>query len=179
MYNGGSLEVDDAIFVSFNQEELTFGRYDIYDEKEINIEKLYCTITQENKSNFDYICNNLDWLVVSEKAKQIIEKSNIGRCKFIPVFEKETDILIGYLVYILDTVEALDEENSLCVAKCADGTVVITRYAIHTDKVQNLDLFRLKEDTMIYFISDKLRKTFLKEGLKGFAFQNLLSNKEK
>ncbi|MBP1927061.1 hypothetical protein J2Z76_002933 [Sedimentibacter acidaminivorans] len=76
----------------------------------------------------------------------------------------------------MNLLDALDENKSVCTKKkySIDGTdyehLSVIKYTIETEKVRNLDIFKLKKSNIPYFISEALKDLLAKSGAKGFAF---------
>lgn len=172
-YNG----CEDCIFLRFNKDELPFARYDVYESKRLDVQKIYCTVTQGAIGDCDYLANNLAYLIVSEKVKSIFEKHNLCDCQFIEVYEKESNILLGYLVNCLNHYEALDEPNSIC-KRFSEDDLMVVRFAILEDKTDGKDFFQLQENIFPYFISKKLKQDLQKSHVTGFDFERVLSPKK-
>ncbi len=168
-----------AILLNINEAELGFSRYAVNSNIKFGIKRIYCTIEEDNVSNFDYLANNLAWLIVSEKVKKIMEDCNIGTCEFIPIVNKGNEIVIGYLVHCMNILQALDEKKSLCKkfkyvsqGKEYEHTTVI-KYVIYSCVIKNSDMFKLKESNIPYFVSETLKKKLLDIGVKGFDFMKI------
>ena len=171
---------DDRIFLHFNQDDLPFNRYDVYSSKPLQATKLLCTITKGRIGDCDYLANNLSFLVVSQRAKEVMVAHNLCKCEFIEVYEKENNLLLGYLVNCLEHFAALDEENSRCQRFPGDSItpLIVIRFAILENAVNQKDFFQLQEDIFPYFVSEKLQKTMKTEGLVGFDFERVLFPKK-
>ena len=104
---------DDLMFLRFDEAEIPFGRYEVDCNTVLPTEQVYCTIAEDQTEDCDYLANNLVWLVISEKVKDIFEKHNVCKCQYIRVFEKESHKMLGYLVNCLERHDALDVENSV------------------------------------------------------------------
>ncbi len=172
---------DDRIFLHFDEDdELPFDRYDVYASKHLPVTKLFCTITKGRVGDCDYLANDLAFLVVSEKAKAILETYKLCKLEFVEVYEKGSNMLLGYLVNCLEHFAAFDEENAQCQRFPDDPLIplIIIRFAIFEDKVKETDFFQLQEDIFPYFVSEKLKKAMISGGLTGFDFERVLSPKK-
>lgn len=171
---------EDRIFLHIDQNELTFDRYDVYASKHLPVEKIFCTITKGRIGDCDYLANNLAYLVVSGKVKKILEAHNLCRCEFVEVYEKESNLLLGYLVNCLEHFAALDEKNAKCKRFPGDmiRPLIVIRFAILEKQVNQTDFFQLQEDIFPYFISEKLKSNLISEGVSGFDFERVLSPKK-
>lgn len=168
-----------AGLIIINEENLGFNRYDVNLDIKLDIQKIYCTIEEENISNYDYIANNLAWLIVSEKVKDIMEECNIGMCEFIPVVDKENKNVIGYLVQCLNVLYALDEKKSLCrkTRYTSNGKeyerISVIKYAVDSEKLGDIDMFKLRESDIPYFVSQKLKDNIQNNKANGFDFMKI------
>lgn len=168
---------DEWIFLTFDESELPFNKYDIYESKRIPVTKIYCSIAECPHGDCDYLANDLSFLIVSEKVKTIFERFNLCDCQFIEVFEKGTERFLGYLVNCLEHYEALDEENARYEKFPDDPLIplIVIRFAILEEKVKEKDFFQLQEDIFPYFISDRLKRALKKAHVIGFDFDQLIA----
>lgn len=170
-----------AKFISIDEKTLPFGRYEMDNSKKINVEKVYAITLEENIKEFDFIANNLAWMIVSEKMKRFLENYNLEECEFIPVIEKGTDDLIGYAIHCMNILPALDKKRSLYrkTTLSIDGQAVehmiIMKYALLKSEINGIDVFKIKECTAPFFVSEKLKKGIEKNKLLGFDFQRIFS----
>ena len=163
---------DEWIFLTFDERELPFDRYDVYRSKKLPVTKIYCSIAECPMGDCDYLANNLAFLVISEKVKAIFEQFNLCNCQFIKVFEKGSERFLGYLVNCLERYEALDEANAVC-QRFPDNRLnplMIIKFAIFEEKVKGKDFFQLQEDMFSYFVSDRLKRALTKAHVIGFDF---------
>lgn len=76
----------------------------------------------------------------------------------------------------MNLLDALDENKSVCtkIKYSVDGTdyehLSVIKYAIETEKVINLDIFKLNKSNIPYFISEDLKDRLVKSGARGFDF---------
>lgn len=167
---------DNAIFLTIDESNLTFGRYDVNKKGRLSIDKILCSVKQKNLSNYDYLANNLAWLIVSGKAKDIMAKHKIKDVEFIPVVNCEDNSVIGYLVHCMNIIDALDEKNSLCKRMKyfnydqEHTRLSVIKYAIREELVNQYDLFKLNESNIPFFVSKKIKDDFTNEKVKGFDF---------
>lgn len=165
-----------AGYININESSLNFDRYAINESQPLEVDRIFCEVEEVNISNYDYIANNLAWLVVSERIMELLSGCNLGEHDFIPVVEANNYEIVGYLMHSMNLLDALDENKSVCTKKkySIDGTdyehLSVIKYAIETEKVRNLDIFKLKKSNMPYFISEALKDRLAKLGAKGFDF---------
>lgn len=157
-------------FLKFDQQELPFGRYEVYESKPLSADKIYCTVARGDVSSRDYLDNLLGFLIISGKVKSIMEEHDIESCQFIDVIDKDTGNTVGYLVNCLKHYEALDYDKAVYFTSDRLGVSVV-KPALLSDKIEHKDFFQIEEDEFAYFISDKLRSALKKAHAKGFDFQ--------
>ena len=135
----------------------------------------------KNKGVFptDYLANNIGWLLVSEKLKNIIEKLNC-EVQFIKVKVKEKHGEAEYDYYIanvLTAVSALDLEHSKYTESDINGKVIrfMIFHAVYEEKVNGKDLFMLSEtiDSGTWYGSGLFRKLYREEKLTGIEFREI------
>lgn len=129
----------------------------------------------------DYVANIYGWLLVSNTFHELLLKSPLrANLQFLPV--EIVDVISGStnatykVVNILDIIDAIDLEHSKYDVFKLDGKNIITveKYALKENMVKNYDIFRLKNDTIPIFVSEKIKKIIEKNKLKGFVFQEVL-----
>lgn len=166
----------DAVYIKIYEDSLCFDRYAINESQPLKVDEVLCEVEHNNIGNYDYIANNLAWLVVSEKVKNLLVDCNLGEYEFIQVREFNSHEHVGYLVHSMNLLDALDENKSVCTKKkyTIDGTdyehLSVVKYAVEAEKVGNLDIFKLKKSNVPYFISETLKELLTKHGAKGFDF---------
>ena len=125
----------------------------------------------------DYIANVYRWLIVSKKFRELIEEIVDGNAiqylstKLIDIKNnvENTEYKIANL---LDVVDALDLEHSQYDLFELDNEKIISveKYALKEEMVFGHDIFRLKDDTIPIFISERIRDIIENNSLTGFAF---------
>lgn len=171
----------DAGFIKINETTLPFDRYAVNEAQELGATEIQCEVEQENVGGYDYIANDLAWLVVSERIKSVFESCNLGKYEFIAVKRLDSGEIVGYLLHSMNLVDALDEKKSVCSKKkyTIDGYdyvhLSVIKYAIDTKKVGDLDMFKLKNSNIPYFVSSLLKERLAMHGAKGFDFLKIKS----
>lgn len=166
----------DAGYIKINENSLIFDRYAINEPQPLWVDKILCEVEQENIGNYDYIANNLAWLIVSERVEELLVECNLGEYELIQVMEANNYEVVGYLVHSMNLLDDLDENKSVCTKKkyIIGGTyyerLSVVKYAIGAEKVGDLDIFKLKKSNIPYFISEMLKDRLTKLGAKGFDF---------
>ncbi|MGE5661898.1 MAG: imm11 family protein [Ignavibacteriales bacterium] len=165
-----------AGFIRINESTLGFSRYSVNETQPLGVDGISCEVEQENIGKYDYIANNLAWLIVSERIKVLLDGSNLGEYEFIQVRESNYHETVGYLMHSMNLLDALDESKSVIIKKkyTIDETdyehLSVLKYAIKTDKIGSLDIFKLKKSNIPYFISESLKERLTIIGAKGFDF---------
>ena len=79
------------------------------------------------------------------------------------------------IVNILDVIDAIDLKHSKYDVYKLDGKkiVMVEKYALKEDVVKDYDIFRLKDDTIPIFVSEKIKKLINRNKLTGFAFREV------
>ena len=170
-----------AVLLDIEENTLGFNRYDVNKKAELGVQKIYCTLKEKNILQYDYLANNLSWLVVSDKIKEVMLKVNMGMSEFIPVINKTNEEIIGYLVHCMNILDAFDEKNSICSRKkyVSDGKeyelLSVIKYAVDSSKIGDMDMFKLKESDIPFFVSKHLRDMIISVNAKGFDFLKVKS----
>lgn len=165
---------DGLMFLMIDEEKLPFNRYDVDKTNRLPVDKIMCAIDEEQTDYCDYIANDLTWLVVSEKTKSIMESMNIGNTRFVAMVDQKSAKTIGYLVHCMNQLDVFDEENAVC-DRSSNGLLAVVKPAIFGGKVDNLDLFKLKEYVFPIFVSERLKQALQKNNCIGFDFMKIKS----
>lgn len=124
----------------------------------------------------DYLASNNRWLVVSEKLRNLIGKIENNSIQYldIRIRNSETNEIndtykVANVITILD---ALDLENSKYDLFELDDEKVLSveKYALQKNMLENNNIFKLKDDTIPVFVSEKVKDIIMSNGLLGFAF---------
>lgn len=165
-----------AGYIKISESSLNFDRYAVNESQPLGVDRILCEVEQENIGDFDYIANNLAWLIVSKKVRDLLIACNLGEHEFIQVVDAKNNEIVGFLVHCMNLLDALDENKSVCTKKkySIDGTdyehLSVIKYVIETEKVRNSDVFKLKKSNIPYFISETLKDQLVKSDVKGFDF---------
>ncbi len=164
-------------FLSFDQAKLPFDRYDLTKCKQLPAETLYCTVEQGRIGDCDYIANNLAWLIISDRVREVFEGCSLCSVQFVEIREQGSGIHIGWLINCLEHYSALDEANSLCkhMPESKMFKRMILRYAILEGKTQGKDFFKIQEDVFPHFISETLYKKLKAVKAIGFDYEKTLA----
>jgi hypothetical protein len=167
---------EDAIYLEINEKSFDFDRYDVekgivFDTWNADIEVIYDN--SKGAIITDYLANDLVWFIVTDKLKNIIESMNNSNIQYLPVKVRGkhgAEELNTYLINICNIVDALDLDNSKYSVHEIDEKekmISIQKYVIKGDGVEGYDIFRLKDDYVSIFISERLRKAMMKNGVTG------------
>lgn len=125
----------------------------------------------------DYIANVYRWLVVSKKFRELIEGIVDGNTiQYLSTKLIDTKNNVENTEYrianLLDVVDALDLEHSQYDLFELDNEKIISveKYALKEKMVLGHDIFRLKDDTIPIFISERIRDIIENNSMTGFAF---------
>ena len=173
---------DDSSFAILRIDEntLNFDRHAVDDLEPLGVDVIYATL-EGDVDSYDYIPNDLAWLIVSERIKRIFEDSKIGKCEFVQVKDKNSKVLIGYLIHIMSFLNAFDEENAVCTRKThlinnvVYEYLMVIKYAVYSEKVEDFDIFKLQESNIPYFVSELIKEKITQIGAKGFDFIKIKS----
>ena len=166
----------DAALIYIAEEKLKFDRYDVNKGQELKVKQIYCSEMEGKNVYTDYIANNLAWFVVSKGLKDMLLDFNIGDTEFIPLLKENTEEIVGYLVNIINVVDAIDLSKSLYkkITYNKDGKEEtynsIIKYALVEKKIGERDLFRLDGYDTPIFISERLKKAISKTKMTGCDF---------
>lgn len=172
---------NDVDFIGCLSEEL-YGvdQYDVEQGKCISHWDERITLSynpNEGKISTDYLANDLGWLLVSYKFKKLLEDSQISGIQYLPINVKnkiDNKELKGYFVAnIYNFIDALDFENSkydLFDIDENEKMLAVEKYALKRDKVKDFDIFKITEDNIPNFVSEKLKKLIESNNLTGFKF---------
>ena len=127
----------------------------------------------------DYISNILDWLIVSEKFKYLLNKySSIeGSCQFLPLvvsdYAGHNKPINAYALKVIDIlINAIDfEKSDFVLLKYGDIEMKSFRkFVLKETEVIGHDIFILKDSPMYIFVSERIKELIINNKLLGFAF---------
>lgn len=160
LYGVDQYDVEQGKYISYWDERITLA----YDPN-------------EGDKATDYLDNDLDWLIVSSKFKKILEEADITTIQYLKIKIKnklDNNPLNGYFVgNICNIVEALDFENSKYDFFDIDENekmLAVERYVLKRSKVEDMNIFKISEDNMANFVSEKVKKLIEDNNLTGFRF---------
>lgn len=170
---------DNSILLEIDEATLGFDQYDI--EKDISSLKLSNSIIVnyddvKDKMVTDYVVNDLIWFIATEKFKVVIKSVDDKNIQFYQLVAKSINCdskHIFFLVNICNVIDGLDLDSSKCsVYESDDGVKMmsIQKYAIRLNAIKEYNLFRLKDDYVSIFASEKMKKAIEKAGITGCDF---------
>ena len=124
----------------------------------------------------DYLASNNRWLVVSEKFRSLMGRIESDSIQYldIKIRNSETNKIndtykVANVITILD---ALDLENSKYDLFELDYEKVLSveKYALRKNMIGNKNIFKLKDDTIPIFVSEKFKNIVEENSLIGFQF---------
>lgn len=133
-----------------------------------------------NRSLADHLGNDLGWFIVSPKFRGVLEDCVSEGIQYLPITlqnESTGEMVEGYQVAnIFLLVDAVDREHSV-VNEYSHGGILhwsVVKFALRRDKVEDLDVFRVKEsDRMVsisVFLSERVKNAIEKNGITGVDF---------
>ncbi len=120
----------------------------------------------------DFLNNDCDWILCSEKLKQCIEGNAINATdiKWCPVEVNGGEVVETYFALLIEEPlkDVLDVEKS---RKLRDGEIYLPHFIY--DKVKDVDIFTLEADYPDYvYISDRWKQIIEAEHLTGIEFRD-------
>jgi len=132
---------------------------------------------KEGNIPIDFLVNNYRWLIVSDRFQKVMG-NNIGNSiQYLPIkiYNKEsgTTITSYKVANIVSVIDALDLENSAYDIFEVDENekiISIEKYAIKEKEVTGKHIFKLKDEIIPIFVSEKFKNLIEKNKLTGFDF---------
>lgn len=168
MFSYNYMNSDDTVLLEIDGETLKFNRYDV-EKRKIESDEW----TSEIKVVFDkskgsrvsdYLSNNLGWIIVTEKLKNIIESMGNEGVQFLPiraVSQDGMDIIDAYVVNIYNYVDAaLDLERSIYTMLEVDEQrklMIVVKPVLNSNAIKGIDIFKIPESFPMTFISERLK----------------------
>lgn len=124
----------------------------------------------------DFLANVYRWLLVSDNFRYLTESIIKDQVQYLPIkiIDRVTKMQIdSYSVAnVVMVADAFDIENSeYDIFELDDKKVFsVRKYALKSNKLVGMHIFRLKEDTIPVFVSENLKKVIEDNGLIGFDF---------
>ena len=107
---------------------------------------------EDGKILSDYLVSDNGWVIVSKKFRDVVKE------------------IVGELEYTDD--EALHLENSVYDFFELDDEKILSveKYALKQDVIKNCNIFKLKDETIPVFVSEKVKDIVEENSLIGFQF---------
>ena len=124
----------------------------------------------------DYLSNNLGWFIVSTRFKDILTELGVKEIQYLAIniinSEDNKEVNGYYVANVLNVVDALNLENSDYSVVEFEGEKIysIRKFAVNNDKVNNIDLFKLKGQEISLFASESLKALVDKNKITGCDF---------
>jgi hypothetical protein len=124
----------------------------------------------------DYLSNNYRWFIVSEKFQQEMEGVVQNSIQYLPIKiinSKNNEEELNYKVAnVITVIDALDLDNSVYdIFELDDEKIFsIEKYGLKKDIVDGYNIFKLKDDTIPIFVSEKFKNTIDNSKMTGFEF---------
>jgi hypothetical protein len=146
--------------------DLPFGRYAVSSGEHLDVDYVAARKIKGNGVLADWIDNALSLDIVSARLKALLEEYEIGNTQFIPIRLGDSAEAIGYLVNIVDPIDALDLESSVAFPVPSQNRVSVLKYALKKSVIGSRDLFCLTGHFPL-FITERLRSRLLQEKITG------------
>lgn len=154
-------------------------RYDVEHGKIIENWDSDITFTydpSEGDRKTDYLGNNLGWLIISEKFRNVLQNVTTEKIQYLPVniININNNQKLGnyFVVNIYNTVEALDlDKSEYKIFEIDENEKVISvkKYALKLENI-NKDIFKLKEKTIPIFLSERVMNEIKENNITGCDF---------
>lgn len=157
------------LVLKINSEENHFDEKNIYKDIDLkcNLIKAYSYLEKNEAIIEDFIVSNIGLPIVTERAKEVIEKLSIGNTEFIPI--KVTNV--NNISTKLYAVHISDDAINLDICKCIGNSIAV--YGFFEEKINGNDLFRLQKNNLSIFVSQKFVQAAKKNKLTGFSFTDV------
>ena len=154
---------------------------DYFDTKKVSLEEpvlIEANYYKGDDREDDYVCAG-NPQVVSEDFKKLVEELDPDSAQFFTTKNITcTTEKKYYVMHVVKTIDCLDREHSKFLPGFAGKKETIAIGMVDSKKIpENTHLFRLGEDTLKHYVSEKFYKEFKKRKLRGCIF-NLRSVKE-
>lgn len=124
----------------------------------------------------DYIANLYRWLVVSANFIDVTNNLIEEQVQYLPVKIvdriTEAEKASYFVANIVTVVDALDMHKSKYDIFELDEEKIVSveKYVLKGDEIANNHIFKLKDDTIPVFVSEKIKQIIEDNNLLGFAF---------
>lgn len=135
---------------------------------------LIFALDKKSWNNFDVKVGSRGWLIVSAELRNVFEENFINGIQYLTIKIINTltnkNLENYFVVNIYNLVDALGLTNSkydIFVVGDNENIVVIEKYALKKEKISDVDIFKLKDNTIPKFISEKVVNLIKKNNLTG------------
>ena len=168
-----SYSCKNPLVLKINSEENHFDKRNIFKDIDLNCKliKAYSYSEKNDTIIEDFIVSNIGLPIVTERAKEVIEKLSIRNTEFIPIEVTNMNNISTklYAVHIRNHIS--DDAINLDICKCIGDSIAI--YGFFEEKINGNDLFRLQKNNFAIFVSQKFVQAVKKNKLTGFSFADV------
>lgn len=173
----------DPLAATCNEAELkSISEYFIYSPKPVEDWPEKITFHSKGEHFQDYLFTTVvDWILVSERVKQILEKLGIDGVQFLPirVVREETseEILDYYVLHVWKQISALDENHTIYREPKNERypQLNIIKVALRREAIKDTEVFRLRERNVSVYVSRRVKERMEHERMTGFKWIPILS----
>ena len=162
--------------MAYHSELYGIDMYDVTRGNHLNNwdERIIFNFTPNDGGEFtDYICNDFGWLIVSNKSRKAFENADMTGIQYLPlnIINKDTGMALEeyYVANVCKLIEAVDMGQSEYI-ELMPGKYVFVSFAVKEEKISDFDIFRLKENDVQIFVSEKFKNIIKSNKLTGFDF---------
>ena len=168
-----------GVQIMINDDQIGFDRHIAEAGLPIHVKEVVCEDWTGEECSLDYIPNDQAWPIISAEAKAILG-SFTCEIEFVPIVYKNTKAVAGFLFNPLTVLsDAIDTKNSVIKQisrNSSHGHLVHTMFiktVLKSSSVDNCDIFRIADNPMSIFVSEKVKRALSQNGMKGFAFSKI------
>lgn len=168
-----------GVQIKINDEQIGFNRYIAETSVRICAKEIVCEDWAGETYPLDYIPNDQSWPIISGKAKAIFEQFSYD-VEFIPIIFRQDNRTVGFLFNPLKVLsEAIDTDNSVIKRvsrNSPNGQILHTMFiktVLKSSVVGNCDIFRIDDNPMLIYVSERVKRALSQAGMKGFAFSKI------
>lgn len=152
-----------------------FNEYQLNNAVHIDTWPQGVTFYFDEGNSEDYLGNSMGWLLFSARIQKALLELGIKNIQFLPVKVENTKNgakLEGFSVLnILDSITALDREHATYEQdKKNPEYPIIIKPALRYEHIRNIDIFRLREQPILVFVSQRIKEKLEVMQASGFKF---------
>lgn len=161
------------LVLKINSEENHFDEKNIYKDIDLNCNliKAYSYSEKNEAIIEDFIVSNIGLPIVTERAKEVIEKLSIGNTEFIPIKVTNMNNISTKLYALHIRNHISDDAININICKCIGNSIAV--YGFFEEKISGNDLFRLQKNNFSIFVSQKFVQAIRENKLTGFSFTDV------